>query len=281
MSALDALPPLSRVIAAHALAPRKALGQNFLLDLNLTAKIARQAGDLTRCDVLEVGPGPGGLTRGLLTEGARHVLAVEKDPRCLPALAQIAAAAPGRLTVVEGDALAIDPTEHLTPPIRVVANLPYNVGTELLVRWLTPASWPPFWDTLTLMFQREVAERIVAVPGSKAYGRLAILAQWRCDARIVLHLPPGAFTPPPKVSSVVVHLAALPAPRFAADALVLERLVARAFNQRRKMLRAALRGAAPDIEDRLIAAGIAPTDRAETIDLERFCALARLMPGAS
>lgn len=281
MSALDALPPLSRVIAAHALAPRKALGQNFLLDLNLTAKIARQAGDLTRCDVLEVGPGPGGLTRGLLTEGARHVLAVEKDPRCLPALAQIAAAAPGRLTVVEGDALAIDPAEHLTPPIRVVANLPYNVGTELLVRWLTPAAWPPFWDTLTLMFQREVAERIVAAPGSKAYGRLAILAQWRCDARIVLHLPPGAFTPPPKVSSAVVHLAALPAPRFPADALVLERLVARAFNQRRKMLRAALRGAAPDIEDRLIAAGIAPTDRAETVDLERFCALARLMPGAS
>ena len=281
MSALDALPPLSRVIAAHALAPRKALGQNFLLDLNLTAKIARQAGDLTRCDVLEVGPGPGGLTRGLLMEGARHVLAVEKDPRCLPALAQIAAAAPGRLTVVEGDALAIDPAEHLTPPIRVVANLPYNVGTELLVRWLTPAAWPPFWDTLTLMFQREVAERIVAAPGSKAYGRLAILAQWRCDARIVLHLPPGAFTPPPKVSSAVVHLAALPAPRFPADALVLERLVARAFNQRRKMLRAALRGAAPDIEDRLIAAGIAPTDRAETVDLERFCALARLMPGAS
>ena len=281
MTALDALPSLSRVIAAHALAPRKALGQNFLLDLNLTARIARQAGDLTRCDVLEVGPGPGGLTRGLLMEGARHVLAVEKDPRCLPALAQIAAAAPGRLTVVEGDALAIDPTEHLTPPIRVVANLPYNVGTELLVRWLTPAAWPPFWDTLTLMFQREVAERIVAAPGSKAYGRLAILAQWRCDARIVMHLPPGVFTPPPKVSSAVVHLAALPAPRFAANALVLERLVARAFNQRRKMLRAALRGAAPDIEDRLIAAGIAPTDRAETVDLERFCALARLMPGGA
>jgi 16S rRNA (adenine1518-N6/adenine1519-N6)-dimethyltransferase len=280
MSALDALPPLGQVIAAHGLAPRKSLGQNFLLDLNLTAKIARQAGDLSACDVLEVGPGPGGLTRGLLTEGARHVLAIEKDPRCLPALAQIAEAAPGRLTVRMGDALAIDPAEHLAPPIRIVANLPYNVGTELLIRWLTPPAWPPFWQTLTLMFQREVAERIVAQPGSKAYGRLALLAQWRCDARIVMHLPPGAFTPPPKVSSAVVHLAALPAPRFPADARILESLVARAFNQRRKMLRAALKGAAPDIEDRLIAAGIAPTDRAETVDLERFCALARLMPGA-
>jgi len=280
MSALDALPPLSRVIAAHGLAPRKALGQNFLLDLNLTAKIARQAGDLADCDVLEIGPGPGGLTRGLLMEGARHVLAVEKDRRCLPALAEIAEAAPGRLTVMEGDALDIDPAAHLSPPIRVVANLPYNVGTELLVRWLTPDRWPPVWETLTLMFQREVAERIVATPGSKAYGRLAILAQWRCEARIVMQLPPEAFTPPPKVSSAVVHLAALPAPRFEADPKVLEALVARAFNQRRKMLRAALKGAAPDIEDRLLAAGIAPTDRAETVDLERFCALARLMPGA-
>jgi 16S rRNA (adenine1518-N6/adenine1519-N6)-dimethyltransferase len=280
MSALGALPPLGQVIAARGLAPRKSLGQNFLLDLNLTAKIARQAGDLSTCDVLEVGPGPGGLTRGLLMEGARHVLAVEKDPRCLPALQQIAEAAPGRLTVIGGDALAIDPVAHLAPPIRIVANLPYNVGTELLIRWLTPPAWPPFWQTLTLMFQREVAERIVARPGSKAYGRLALLAQWRCDARIVMHLPPGAFTPPPKVSSAVVHLEALPAPRFPADARILESLVARAFNQRRKMLRAALKGAAPDIEDRLIAAGISPTDRAETVDLERFCALARLMPGA-
>ncbi len=280
MSGLDALPPLSQVIAAHGLSARKSLGQNFLLDLNLTSKIARQAGDLAACDVLEVGPGPGGLTRGLLMEGARHVLAVEKDPRCLPALAQIAEAAPGRLTVLEGDALDIDPLAHLTPPIRVVANLPYNVGTELLVRWLTPKEWPPVWETLTLMFQREVAQRIVAAPGSKAYGRLALLAQWRTDARIVMHLPPSAFIPPPKVSSAVVHLTALPAPRYPADARILERLVARAFNQRRKMLRAALKGAAPDIEDRLLAAGISPTDRAETVDLERFCALARLMPGA-
>lgn len=276
---LEALPPLRQVIATHGLAARKSLGQNFLLDLNLTAKIARQAGDLSQCDVLEIGPGPGGLTRGLLSEGARRVLAIEKDSRCLPALEEIAAAAPGRLQVINADALELDPLEHLTPPIRVAANLPYNVGTELLVRWLTPKTWPPFWQSLTLMFQREVAERIVASPGSKAYGRLAVLAQWRSDARIVMSLPPGAFTPPPKVSSAVVHLAALPAPRYPADAGVLQMVVARAFNQRRKMLRAALKGLAPDIEDRLIASGIKPTDRAETVGLEQFCALARHMQG--
>ncbi|HKL56153.1 MAG TPA: 16S rRNA (adenine(1518)-N(6)/adenine(1519)-N(6))-dimethyltransferase RsmA [Roseovarius sp.] len=281
MSGLDDLPPLSLVIAAHGLSARKSLGQNFLLDLNLTAKIARQAGDLTGCDVLEIGPGPGGLTRGLLTEGARRVLAIEKDARCLPALQEIAAVSDGRLEVINGDALDIDPLAYLTPPIRVVANLPYNVGTELLIRWLTPRDWPPFWQSLTLMFQREVAERIVAVPGSKAYGRLALLAQWRAVPRIVMHLPPGAFIPPPKVSSAVVHLTALPEPRYPADPKILEQLVARAFNQRRKMLRAALKGAAPDIEDRLLAAGIQPTDRAETVDLERFCALARRMPGGS
>ncbi|WP_415920441.1 16S rRNA (adenine(1518)-N(6)/adenine(1519)-N(6))-dimethyltransferase RsmA [Tateyamaria sp. SN6-1] len=275
MSAIDTLPPLREVIATHDLRAKKTLGQNFLLDLNLTAKIARQAGDLGACDVLEIGPGPGGLTRGLLAEGARHVLAIEKDARCLAALSEIAAAYPGRLTVLEGDALEIDPLAHLTPPIRVAANLPYNVGTELLVRWLTPAVWPPFWETLTLMFQREVAERIVAQPGSKTYGRLAVLAQWRADARIAMSLPPEAFTPAPKVSSAVVHLTALPAPRFEADAAVLSRVVAAAFNQRRKMLRAALKGVAPDIEDRLRAAGIAPTDRAEQVPLEGFCALAR------
>ncbi len=279
MSALDALPPLSHVIATHGLSARKSLGQNFLLDLNLTAKIARHAGDLTTCDVLEIGPGPGGLTRGLLTEGARHVLAVEKDARCLPALQEIADAAPGRLSIINADALDLDPLAHLSPPIRVVSNLPYNVGTELLIRWLTPPEWPPFWQSLTLMFQREVAERIVAQPGGKAYGRLALLAQWRATPRIVMHLPPGAFTPPPKVSSAVVHLTALPEPRFPADPGVLEHVVARAFNQRRKMLRAALRGTAPDIEDRLLAAGILPTERAETVGLEQFCALARRMPG--
>ncbi len=280
MSAIDGLPPLREVIAAHGLRARKSLGQNFLLDLNLTAKIARQAGDLTACDVLEVGPGPGGLTRGLLAEGARHVLAVEKDARCLPALAEIAAAYPGRLTVVEGDAMEIDALARLSPPVRIVANLPYNVGTELLVRWPTPKVWPPAWESLTLMFQREVAQRIVAQPGSKAYGRLAILAQWRCDARLVMDLPPEAFTPPPKVRSAVVHLTALPAPRFPADAAMLSKVVAAAFNQRRKMLRAALRGLAPDIEEMLTAAGIPPTARAEEIGIEGFCRLARLLQPA-
>ena len=272
---IDALPPLREVMAAHDLLPRKALGQNFILDLNLTAKIARRAGDLTGADVLEIGPGPGGLTRGLLAEGARRVVAVEKDPRCLPALAEIAARYPGRLEVIGGDALALDAARLLTPPVKVVANLPYNVGTELLVRWLTPPEWPPFWESLTLMFQREVAERIVAAPGSKAYGRLALLAQWRSDARIVMELPPAAFTPPPKVHSAVVQLKALPAPRFPADPDVLSRVVAAAFNQRRKMLRVALKGFGPDIVAMLEETGIPPTARAEEIGLEAFCALAR------
>jgi 16S rRNA (adenine1518-N6/adenine1519-N6)-dimethyltransferase len=275
MSAIDRLPPLREVIAAHGLSAKKALGQNFLLDLNLTAKIARAAGDLTGCDVLEVGPGPGGLTRGLLAEGARHVVAVERDARCLPALAEIAAAYPGRLEVVEGDALAVDLGGRLNPPVKIVANLPYNVGTELLTRWLDPPAWPPFWESLTLMFQREVAERIVAKPGGKAYGRLAVLAQWRTEARIVMDLPPEAFTPAPKVRSAVVHLKALPAPRYPADPKGLSRVVAAGFNQRRKMLRASLRGLSPDIEAHLAAAGIAPTDRAETVSVEAFCALAR------
>jgi 16S rRNA (adenine1518-N6/adenine1519-N6)-dimethyltransferase len=275
MAGIDSLPPLRDVIETHGIAAKKALGQNFLLDLNLTARIARAAGDLSACDVLEIGPGPGGLTRGLLAEGARHVLAIEKDARCLPALAQIAAAYPGRLTVIEGDALAVDPLTYLTPPIRVSANLPYNIGTELLVRWLTPSVWPPFWQSLTLMFQREVAERIVAQPGGKAYGRLAILSQWRCDVRIVLDLPPRAFSPPPKVSSSVVHLTALPQPRWPANPATFSRVVAAGFNQRRKMLRASLRGVAPDIEAHLKAVGIPPTERAEQVSIEAFCALAR------
>ncbi|MBF9021389.1 16S rRNA (adenine(1518)-N(6)/adenine(1519)-N(6))-dimethyltransferase RsmA [Rhodobacterales bacterium HKCCA1058] len=272
---IDTLPPLREVIATHDLRAKKSLGQNFLLDLNLTAKIARIAGDLSECDVLEIGPGPGGLTRGLLAEGARRVVAIEKDARCLPALAEITAAYPDRLSVLNDDALAVDWAAHLKPPIRIIANLPYNVGTELLIRWLIPPVWPPQWSSLTLMFQREVAERIVAREGSKAYGRLAVLAQWRCEARIALNLPPEAFTPPPKVSSAVVHLTALETPKFPADQKVLERVVAKAFNQRRKMLRAALKGLCPDIEDRILAAGLRPTDRAETVSLEGFCALAR------
>lgn len=280
MSAIDGLPPLREVIAAHGLQAKKQLGQNFLLDLNLTAKIARAAGDLTGSDVLEVGPGPGGLTRGLLAEGARRVLAIEKDPRCLPALEEIAAAYPGRLEVIEGDALKIDPLAHLTPPIRIAANLPYNVGTELLVRWLTPEVWPPFWTSLTLMFQREVAERIVARPGGKAYGRLAVLAQWRSDARIVMTLPPQAFVPAPKIESAVVHLTALPEPRYPADARTLSEVVAAGFNQRRKMLRASLRGLHPNIEGMLVEAGIPPTARAEEVGLEAWCALARALQAA-
>lgn len=275
MATIDGLPPLREVIRAHDLVAKKQLGQNFLLDLNLTAKIARMAGDLSNADVLEVGPGPGGLTRGLLAEGARRVLAVEKDSRCLAALAEVQAAYPGRLEVINADALEVDAASLLTPPVKVVANLPYNVGTELLVRWLTPKVWPPFWESLTLMFQKEVAERIVARPGSKAYGRLALLAQWRTDARIVMTLPPEAFTPPPKIHSAVVHLTRLQAPRYPADGAILGRLTAMAFNQRRKMLRASLKAAAPDIEDRLIAAGIQPTQRAEELSLEQFCALAR------
>ena len=278
--AIDTLPPLREVIARHDLVAKKQLGQNFLLDLNLTAKIARMAGDLTGFDVLEIGPGPGGLTRGLLAEGARRVLAVEKDSRAMGALAEIAAAYPGRLDVINADALTLDTSTHLSAPIKIVANLPYNVGTELLIRWLTPPQWPPFWHSLTLMFQREVADRIVAKPGSKAYGRLALLCQWRADPRIVMSLPPEAFLPAPKVHSAVVHITALPEPRFAANPKTLERLTAAAFNQRRKMLRASLRGLAPDIEDRLIASGIQPTQRAEEIGLEQFCALARSLDHA-
>ena len=277
MSNIDNLPPLRAVIEKHVLSAQKSLGQNFLLDLNLTAKIARQAGNLTECDVLEIGPGPGGLTRGLLAEGARKVVAIEKDTRCINALQEIAQAYPKRLQIIEGDALDIDLGAHLVAPVRVVANLPYNVGTELLVRWLTPTQWPPYWDSLTLMFQREVADRIVAQPGSKAYGRLALLTQWRCDARIVMSLPPHAFTPAPKVSSAVVHLVALEHPRFEAKQKVLEKIIAKAFNQRRKMLRSSLKGICPNIESTLERSGIQPTQRAEEISLKKFCALARII----
>jgi 16S rRNA (adenine1518-N6/adenine1519-N6)-dimethyltransferase len=280
MATIDGLPPLREVIQTHDLIAKKALGQNFLLDMNLTAKIARMAGDLTACDVLEVGPGPGGLTRGLLVEGARRVLAIEKDPRCIAALMEIAAVYPNRLSVLNADALTVDAGALLTPPIRVIANLPYNVGTELLIRWLSPAIWPPFWQSLTLMFQKEVAERIVARPKTDHYGRLALLAQWRCDAKIVMHLPPEAFTPAPKVHSAVVHLTRLDAPRFEADFNVLQRITAMAFNQRRKMLRSSLKGLHPNIEALLTACDIPPTARAEEISLQQFCALSRAFADA-
>ena len=272
---IDDLPPLRDVIASHGLDAKKSLGQNFLLDLNLTSKISRLAGDISGHDILEVGPGPGGLTRGLLAAGARRVVALEKDPRCMAVLAQIAAAYPGRLDVFNADALDFDIRGQLTGPVRVVANLPYNVGTELLVRWLTPKDWPPFWSSLTLMFQKEVAERIIAKPGTKAYGRLGILAQWKSNPSVVMELPPEAFTPPPKVHSAVVHLEALAEPRFPAPAGLLSSTVAMAFNQRRKMLRSSLKSAAPDIETALRDAGLEPTARAEEISLEGFCALAR------
>lgn len=274
---LDGLPPLRAVINDFELRAKKSLGQNFLLDLNLTSKIARQAGDLTGCDVLEIGPGPGGLTRALLFEGARRVVAIEQDSRCLPALQQVSDHYPERLAVLQGDALKLDPLPHLTAPVRIVANLPYNVGTELLTRWLSPEQWPPFWQSLTLMFQKEVAQRIVAQPGSKAYGRLSILCQWRSMPRIVMEIPPAAFTPPPKVTSAVVHLERREAPLFAADAKILNQTVARAFGQRRKMLRASLKGLHPHMEDCLIEAGIKPTQRAEEISLEQFCALSRIL----
>ena len=272
---IDRLPPLRDVISTHSLNAKKSLGQNFLLDLNLTAKIARLAGDLEGYDVLEVGPGPGGLTRGLLASGARRVVALEKDPRCIPALNEIAEVYPGQLDIFNADALNFDIRSHLTVPIRIVANLPYNVGTELLIRWLTPKDWPPFWSTLTLMFQKEVAERIIATPGSKSYGRLAILAQWKSNPKIMMELPPEAFTPPPKVHSAVVHFDALPEPRFPAPAGLLTSTVAMAFNQRRKMLRSSLKSASPNIENVLREAGLEPTARAEEISLEGFCALAR------
>lgn len=272
---IDDLPPLRDVIATHGLDAKKSLGQNFLLDLNLTSKIARLAGDISGHDVLEVGPGPGGLTRGLLAAGARRVVALEKDPRCMAALSEISAAYPGRLDVFNADALEFDMRGQLTGPVRVVANLPYNVGTELLVRWLTPKDWPPFWSSLTLMFQKEVAERIIAKPGTKAYGRLGILAQWKSTPSVVMELPPEAFTPPPKVHSAVVHLEALAQPRFPAPAGLLSSTVAMAFNQRRKMLRSSLKSAAPDIETALRDAGLEPTARADEISLEGFCALAR------
>ncbi|WP_425087138.1 16S rRNA (adenine(1518)-N(6)/adenine(1519)-N(6))-dimethyltransferase RsmA [Stappia sp.] len=275
MSQIDTLPPLRDVIRTHDLQARKSLGQNFLLDLNLTLRIARTAGDLTQATVLEVGPGPGGLTRALLVAGARRVVAVEKDTRCLPALEEIAAHYPGRLEIRNADALTLRLSEIADGgPLKIVANLPYNVGTQLLLDWVAQESWPPAWQSLTLMFQKEVAERIVATPGSKAYGRLGVLAGWRCHATIAFDVGPKAFTPPPKVTSAVVHLTPRATP-LPCDLKALERVTAAAFGQRRKMLRASLKSLAGDAQDRLEAAGIEPTRRAEELDIAEFVKLAK------
>ncbi len=272
----DGLPPLREVIAAHGLDARKSLGQNFLLDLNLTGRVARAAGPLDGVTVYEVGPGPGGLTRALLAEGAARIVAVERDARCLAALAEIAAAYPGRLVVHAGDALEVDERSLVQGPVKVVANLPYNVGTPLLVKWLRGPTWPPWWQSLTLMFQKEVALRLAARPGDPEYGRLSILAQWRTEPRLMFDIGPKAFVPPPKVTSTVVTIRPLAAPRAEADIDTLERVTAAAFNQRRKMLRASLR-ALGDAEGLLAAAGIAPTARPEDLPVEAFCALARAL----
>lgn len=271
MNGLRDLPPLREVIARHGLAASRALGQNFLLDEQLLDRIARVPGPLAGQRVYEVGPGPGGLTRALLRAGA-EVTAVERDRRCLPALAELGNAAGGRLTVIEGDALAIDEAAAIGPA-HIVANLPYNVGTALLVRWLGGETWPPWWTSLTLMFQQEVAERIVARPGSPAYGRLAVLAQWRAAASLAMKVHRSAFVPPPKVMSAVVHIVPADAPS-GVRAGMLERLTAAAFGQRRKMLRQSLKGV-PGALEALLRIGIDPERRAETLAVSDFATLAR------
>jgi 16S rRNA (adenine1518-N6/adenine1519-N6)-dimethyltransferase len=269
------LPPIREVIARHGLSASKALGQNFLLDEQLLARIVAIPGDLTAARVLEIGPGPGGLTRALLRAGAQ-VSAVEMDRRCLPALAELAEAFPGQLRVIEGDALKLDSGALMQgEPFHVVSNLPYNVGTALLVRWLGGEAWPPPWRSLTLMFQREVAERIVAAPASDAFGRLAILAQWRSSARLAMKVHRSAFTPPPKVMSAIVHVTPAAMPE-GVSARMLERLTEAAFGQRRKMLRQSLKGV-PGALDALAALGIDETRRAETLTVAEFVAVARAL----
>ena len=275
MAAIDGLPPLRDVIARHGLDARKALGQNFLLDLNLTQKIARTAGPLEGVTVFEVGPGPGGLTRAILSLGAKKVIAIERDARCLPALAEIAEHYPGRLEVIEGDALKTD-FEAMAPdgPVKIIANLPYNVGTQLLVNWLLPRNWPPFWQSLTLMFQREVGLRIVADESDDHYGRLGVLCGWRTEAHMAFDVPPQAFTPPPKVTSSVVHLVPRQEP-LPCNVEKLERVTQAAFGQRRKMLRQSLKSLGG--EALLARAGIDPARRAETLSVEEFCRIANLL----
>jgi 16S rRNA (adenine1518-N6/adenine1519-N6)-dimethyltransferase len=275
MAAIDGLPPLRDVITRHGLDAKKALGQNFLLDLNLTQKIARTAGPLEGVTVIEVGPGPGGLTRAILSLGAKKVIAIERDARCLPALAEISDFYPGRLEVIEGDALKIAFEDLVTEgPVKIIANLPYNVGTQLLVNWLLPKTWPPFYQSMTLMFQREVGLRIVADADDNHYGRLGVLCGWRTNARMAFDVSPQAFSPPPKVTSSVVHLEPIenPIPCSAAD---LEKVTMAAFGQRRKMLRQSVKSIGGEVL--LAKADIDPKRRAETLSVEEFCRLANCL----
>ena len=274
--AIDTLPPLREVIAAHGLQAKKQLGQNFLLDLNLTARIARAAGTLQGFTIIEVGPGPGGLTRALLAEGADKVVAIERDERTLPALAQIAEAYPGRLEVVSGDALTVDFRQLSTGPTKIVANLPYNIATPLLTGWLTAEPWPPFYESLTLMFQREVAERIVARPGDKAFGRLGVLCGWRTDARIAFNVDRNAFTPPPNVTSTVVHLKPKAVDPDVAVRDV-EAVTRAAFGQRRKMIRQSLKSTGVPVERLLEAAGLRGDERAEELPVDAFLKMAKAL----
>jgi 16S rRNA (adenine1518-N6/adenine1519-N6)-dimethyltransferase len=272
------LPPLREIIRRHALQARRALGQNFLLDLNLTGRIARAAAPLARAHIVEIGPGPGGLTRALLREGARHVVAVERDSRCVAALAELAQAYSGRLTIVEGDALAVDPARLAPAPRKIVANLPYNIATPLLLRWLSDVS---AYESLTLMFQKEVAERLVAHPRSKAYGRLAVMTQWAAEPRALFDIPPRAFVPEPKVTATVVRLVPRAHPLAPCRREDLERVVAAAFGQRRKMLRQSLKSLGIATAALLAAAQVVPTARAEELSVEEFCALGRALGALS
>jgi 16S rRNA (adenine1518-N6/adenine1519-N6)-dimethyltransferase len=276
---IDALPPLREVVARHGLDARKALGQNFLFDLNLTARIARAAGPLESATVVEIGPGPGGLTRALLAQGAARVIAIERDERCVPALREIEAHYPKRLVIVEGDALNIDPAElvreqGLADPARICANLPYNIATTLLANWIEAEPWPSVFDRYVLMFQKEVASRIVATPKQRAdYGRLAVLCGWRTKARILFDVPPAAFTPPPKVTSSIVELVPNPSP-LACETRILSRVTQAAFGQRRKMLRQSLKSLGVDTGALLAVAGIEETKRAEEVDVAGFVRIA-------
>jgi len=275
MPEVDKLPPLREVIATHGLAAKKSLGQNFLFDLNLTRKIARAAGANDGGVFYEVGPGPGGLTRALLSEGADKVIAVERDARCLPALEEIARAWPGKLEIHSADAMELDEAAILPSGVRLAANLPYNVGTALLIKWLTVPAWPPLWAGLTLMFQKEVAQRITAQPGGEHYGRLSVLAQWRCTAKILFDVNKGAFVPPPSVTSAIVRLEPRSQPLAPANLPDLEKVTAAAFGQRRKMLRQSLKVLGG--EALLQKAGIDPTARPEDLRIEQFAALARAL----